>query len=131
VSEEPKPYATICLRCARSARPAPTLRSSKTSLKLSALGWRGRDSRRPRAGSARYHLLYGSGHNPFPVGHRRGDRLGMKAKAPKKRTPRPSCKPDDPEQFKRFVETGRKLDVDESGKALDRAFDKIVPPKSS
>ena len=33
------------------------------------------------------------------------------------------------EQFKRFRETVKKLDVDETGKDLERAFKKVVPPK--
>jgi hypothetical protein len=35
------------------------------------------------------------------------------------------------EQFKRFVETARKLEVDESGKDFERAFKKAVPPKTA
>lgn len=30
--------------------------------------------------------------------------------------------PDDPEQSRRFVDTARSLEVDESGKVFDRAF---------
>jgi hypothetical protein len=33
----------------------------------------------------------------------------------------------DPKQFERFVETARKIGVDESPEALDRAFDRIAP----
>lgn len=33
------------------------------------------------------------------------------------------------EQFKRFVETARKHEVDESGKEFERVFKKVVPPK--
>ena len=33
------------------------------------------------------------------------------------------------EQFKRFVETARELEVDESGEDFERAFKKAVPPK--
>jgi hypothetical protein len=36
---------------------------------------------------------------------------------------------DPKEQFKRFVETARELEVDESGKEFERAFKKVVPPK--
>jgi hypothetical protein len=55
----------------------------------------------------------------------------MRAKASKRVTPKttPSRKPDDPGQFKRFVEAARKAGVDETGEAFERAFDKIVPPK--
>lgn len=35
----------------------------------------------------------------------------------------------DSKQYERFVETARKLGVDESEEAFDRAFGKIVPPK--
>jgi hypothetical protein len=38
-------------------------------------------------------------------------------------------KPDDKEQSKRFVETARELEVDESGKAFKRAVEVVVPPK--
>jgi hypothetical protein len=56
----------------------------------------------------------------------------MKAKAPKPTSPKPprKQKPDNPEQFKRFVEAARKAGVDESGEAFEHAFEKIVPPKS-
>lgn len=36
-------------------------------------------------------------------------------------------KPDNPEQFKRFIETARQVEVDESPDALDRALDRVVP----
>ena len=39
----------------------------------------------------------------------------------------PELKPK--EQFKRFVEAAKKLEVDESGKDFERAFNKAVPPK--
>jgi hypothetical protein len=54
----------------------------------------------------------------------------MKAETPKRtaaKTPR-KRKPDNPEQFERFVEAARKAGVDESGEAFERAFDKIAPP---
>lgn len=38
-------------------------------------------------------------------------------------------KPDDPEQSKRFIETAREVEADESEEAADRAFKKVVPPK--
>ena len=41
---------------------------------------------------------------------------------------KPTFKPDDPEQAKRFIEMGRKIGVDESDGAFERAFKKIVPP---
>jgi hypothetical protein len=39
---------------------------------------------------------------------------------------KPPRKPDDPEQSKRFKETAKELEADDS-KALDRAFKKIAP----
>jgi hypothetical protein len=53
----------------------------------------------------------------------------MKAKTPRRPASKMPRKPDDPEQFERFVETARKLGVDESGEAFERAFEKIVPPR--
>jgi hypothetical protein len=35
----------------------------------------------------------------------------------------------DKRQYERFVETARKLGVDESPENFERAFEKIVPPK--
>jgi hypothetical protein len=42
---------------------------------------------------------------------------------------KPSAPPDDPEQFKRFIDMARKVEVDESPGALDRAFKAVVRPK--
>lgn len=56
----------------------------------------------------------------------------MKAKAPKRsepKTPR-KRKSDDPEQFERFVEVARKAGVDEKGEEFDRAFAKIIRPRT-
>jgi hypothetical protein len=41
----------------------------------------------------------------------------------------PKPKPDNPEQFKRFIETAREVEVDESPWALERALNKVVRPK--
>jgi hypothetical protein len=41
---------------------------------------------------------------------------------------KPAAKPDDPEQSKRFIETAKELGVDESPKAFERLFRKVVPP---
>jgi hypothetical protein len=41
---------------------------------------------------------------------------------------KPKPKPDNPEQFKRFIEMAREVEVDESSEALDRAFDKVLRP---
>jgi hypothetical protein len=55
------------------------------------------------------------------------------AKTPKKAAADkpPSRRKADPKQFRRFVETARKIGVDERPETLDRAFEKVVPPKSS
>ena len=45
-------------------------------------------------------------------------------------TPR-SRKTDDPKQFERFVETAKRIGMDEDPEALDRAFDKIAPRRAS
>ncbi|MGE3783266.1 MAG: hypothetical protein AB7H71_11045 [Alphaproteobacteria bacterium] len=47
--------------------------------------------------------------------------------APKRQNP----EQDDPEQSKRFVETARQIEADETGEVFRRAFAKIVPPKNS
>jgi hypothetical protein len=48
-----------------------------------------------------------------------------KAGEKQKRTPKIS----DKRQFERFAAAARKLGIDESEEAFDRAFTKIVPPK--
>jgi hypothetical protein len=50
---------------------------------------------------------------------------GKQKPAPKRKNP----KQDDPEQSKRFVETARQIEADETGEAFRRAFEKIVPVK--
>ena len=42
---------------------------------------------------------------------------------------KPKTQPDDPEQFKRFIETAREVEADESPDAIDRAFKRVVRPK--
>jgi hypothetical protein len=42
---------------------------------------------------------------------------------------KPKPKPDNPEQFKRFIDMAREIEVDESPEALDRAFNKVVRRK--
>ena len=37
--------------------------------------------------------------------------------------------PDDPEQSKRFIETAKKLETDESAIAFERVIKKILPEK--
>ncbi len=44
---------------------------------------------------------------------------------------KPEPKPDDPEQSARFVEAAKEAGTDESGKAFERVFKKLVPPKRS
>lgn len=38
-------------------------------------------------------------------------------------------KPDDPEQSKRFIDTAREREADETEEGADKAFKKVVPPK--
>ncbi len=38
-------------------------------------------------------------------------------------------KPDDPAQYKRFLEAARKAEADESEEAADRAFKQLVKPR--
>lgn len=42
-------------------------------------------------------------------------------------------KPDDPEQYKRFLEAAREAEADKSEAAADKAFKKVMakPPKAS
>jgi hypothetical protein len=51
------------------------------------------------------------------------------------REPRPKTKPkpkiDDKAQFERFVETARKLGVEEVGLAFNEALDKVAPARSA
>lgn len=39
---------------------------------------------------------------------------------------KPTPKPDDPAQHKRFIDMAREVKVDESKGALDRAFNKVI-----
>jgi hypothetical protein len=43
--------------------------------------------------------------------------------------PTPVVVSGNPEQFERLFEAARKADVDESSKAFERAFEKIILPK--
>ena len=43
------------------------------------------------------------------------------------RKPKPAA--DDPEQSKRFIETAREHETDESPEAFERAFKKVAGPK--
>lgn len=42
---------------------------------------------------------------------------------------KPKPRTDDSEQLKRFKEMAREVEVDETPAALDRAFNKVIPPK--
>ena len=44
---------------------------------------------------------------------------------------KPKPQPDDPEQFKQFIETAREVEADESPDAIDRALRRVVQPKRS
>jgi hypothetical protein len=54
-----------------------------------------------------------------------------KTKTAPKTAKKPRRKTADKAQFERFVETAKKIGVDESPEALDRAFEKVVRPKDS
>jgi hypothetical protein len=47
----------------------------------------------------------------------------------KKPTPKPPETADDKEQSERFIEAARKHETDESGKAFEKLFKKVVPTK--
>jgi hypothetical protein len=42
---------------------------------------------------------------------------------------KPKPLPDNPEQFKRFIDMAREVEADDSPDALDRAFDKVISSK--
>jgi hypothetical protein len=44
---------------------------------------------------------------------------------------KPKLPPDNPEQFKRFIETAREVEVDESPDAVDRAFNRVIRGRSA
>lgn len=46
-----------------------------------------------------------------------------------KTTEKSAPKSDNPEQSKRFIETARDVEVDESAEAFEKAFKKVVQPK--
>ena len=43
--------------------------------------------------------------------------------------PRKKDKPDDPAQYKRFLEAAKEADADETKEGADKAFKKVVLPK--
>lgn len=44
---------------------------------------------------------------------------------------KPKPKPDDPAQYKRFIEAAREAEADETKEGADRAFKKVARPKKS
>jgi hypothetical protein len=54
----------------------------------------------------------------------RRNRTGPSIVVDMPRKPKPP--PDDPEQFKRFIDMAREIGADESPDALDRALEKVV-----
>ena len=44
--------------------------------------------------------------------------------------PMPKQKPDDPEQYKRFLEAARKAEAADSEEAADKAFKKVAKAQS-
>jgi hypothetical protein len=42
---------------------------------------------------------------------------------------RKTARPDDPEQYKRFVEAAKEAEADETAKGADRAFKAVVKPR--
>lgn len=47
----------------------------------------------------------------------------------KKAAPKWEPKPDDPEQYRRFIETAKEVDADNDPQAFDRAFKKVAKEK--
>ena len=47
----------------------------------------------------------------------------------KEPTPKREPTPDDPEQYKRFVETAKEVEADSDPQAFDRAFKRMVKEK--
>lgn len=43
----------------------------------------------------------------------------------------PPSRPDDPEQFKRFIDMAHEVEADESPDAIDRAIDKVLSKRMS
>ena len=43
---------------------------------------------------------------------------------------KPQPRPDDPAQSKRFIDTAREIEADESEEGAERAFKKVTHPKS-
>ncbi len=43
--------------------------------------------------------------------------------------PKSSAKPDDPAEYKRFLETAKEVEASEDPKVFDKVFKKIAPSK--
>lgn len=43
---------------------------------------------------------------------------------------KPKPKPDDPAEYKRFLETAKAVEAEKDPKAFDKAFKRIVKPRS-
>ena len=54
---------------------------------------------------------------------------GSRADTDPKPSEKDDRKKDDEEQSARFIETARRLGVDETGEKFERAMEKILPPK--
>lgn len=45
--------------------------------------------------------------------------------------PKPSAKPDDPAEYKRFIETAKEVGADETAEGFERAMNAIIKPDRS
>jgi hypothetical protein len=50
-------------------------------------------------------------------------------KKPAARPAKTETKPDDPEQYKRFLEAAKEAEADETAKGADKAFRDVVKPR--
>jgi hypothetical protein len=57
--------------------------------------------------------------------------MAKAADPPKGKKAKPKTNLSDKEQSERFMETARKLGVDESGEAFEEAFRRVVQPKQN
>jgi hypothetical protein len=46
-------------------------------------------------------------------------------------TSKPTASPDDPEQYKRFLEVAKDAEADETPKGADKAFKAVVKPRKA
>jgi len=85
-------------------------------------------------GQVRIRLTGGHGNQSILARDRRGRDNWRSRRSPHidrimPRKPKP--KPDNPEQFKRFIEMAREVEVDESPDALERALRNVIRRRSS